>query len=660
MSAKGSHPLESLFKELDHSIQNQEYESAVTASDKILNITPNDKDALQCKIVALINLSRFSDALGVVESNKLPANEKAAFDFEVAYCHYKLNRLNEALSILKKQPEPKEPRALHLEAQIHYRMEEYALSSQTYNKITSNFANDSSVNTAELRTNLCAAYVSGELIKEGEAFLAANKSNLNDIHESLYNAGCLAIEKGDIITAEKYLKQAEALCRETLTANESSEEEIQSELCIILTQLGFVYQIQNRTEEAKKLYNTVLQWKPTDEVVSTVAGNNISVVNQEKDLFDSFKKLQKAATSQSLEQKLTANQKKVINFNRCLVLLHMNKIGECRELLSNLQKQYSDSDLLTLISSALLFKEKKQQESEDLLKKFAQQHPESSARVQLSLAQLHLTKGDVTQAISVLSGIASLQNKPGMVATLVSLNEQKGDVDAAVKIFDDFCTHLSQSKPRNEDFYLRALKESANFKMKHKLPREAASDLEQVIKVNPNDLEALPGLIIAYSQFDPKLAEKYDRLPALDNQVDVDAEALENLAAPRIGAAKPGPQKADVSVQVKEKNKSVKKKKKKKILPKNFDPAKQPDPERWVPLRQRSYFKTKRSKKQKGLEKGAQGVVPVHQRPGFDKSNAPEVKTDKTEKTPAPPVKEPETNRPPPKSSGSKNKGRRK
>jgi hypothetical protein len=74
------------------------------------------------------------------------------------------------------------------------------------------------------------------------------------------------------------------------------------------------------------LYSTVLKSSPSDESVLAVAENNIVGINQAHDLFDSFKKL-KHATSETMNQKLTSMQKKVIAFNRCLVLMLMNKVN---------------------------------------------------------------------------------------------------------------------------------------------------------------------------------------------------------------------------------------------------------------------------------------------------------------------------------------------
>jgi len=84
----------------------------------------------------------------------------------------------------------------------------------------------------------------------------------------------------------------------------------------------------------------------------------------------------------------------------------------------------------------------------------------------------------------------------------------------------------------------------------------------------------------------------------------VDADALENLPAPRFA----GKQDSTVADTKKKEGAEQKKKtkKKKKLFPKNYNPAVPPDPERWLPKWQRSYFK---KKQRKGvLGKGPQGL----------------------------------------------------
>ena len=63
-----------------------------------------------------------------------------------------------------------------------------------------------------------------------------------------------------------------------------------------------------------------------------------------------------------------------------------------------------------------------------------------------------------------------------------------------------FLSFFYYYQQKDEEAYIKVLKENANFKLKHKRYKEAAAVFERVIKLNPNDLEALPGLVLAYSQ----------------------------------------------------------------------------------------------------------------------------------------------------------------
>lgn len=67
----------------------------------VLGISVNDKKAFHCKIVCLINLNKFDEALSSIE--KFP-NELNDFYFEKAYCQYRLNLIENALQTLQTCP----------------------------------------------------------------------------------------------------------------------------------------------------------------------------------------------------------------------------------------------------------------------------------------------------------------------------------------------------------------------------------------------------------------------------------------------------------------------------------------------------------------------------------------------------------------------------
>lgn len=96
-------------------------------------------------------------------------------------------------------------------------------------------------------------------------------------------------------------------------------------------------------------------------------------------------------------------------------------------------------------------------------------------------------------------------------------------------------------------------------------------------------------------------------LPSIDEIISsVDVEKLEtsnwSLGAKYVQKST----KVDTESELK---KRKKKKKRKKILPKNYDPNVDPDPERWLPSYQRSTYKKKKDKRLQNIGKGTQGTT---------------------------------------------------
>jgi len=116
------------------------------------------------------------------------------------------------------------------------------------------------------------------------------------------------------------------------------------------------------------------------------------------------------------------------------------------------------------------------------------------------------------------------------------------------------------------------------------------------------DSQAIAGLITAYSEINPALAEKYgNSLPAFESG-SLDLASLEHSV--------PGVKRRYMKKGNKEgpaTKKSKKNKKRKPLLPKGYDASATPDPERWLPKRERSTYKAK-GKSKKAMAKGSQGA----------------------------------------------------
>lgn len=305
------------------------------------------------------------------------------------------------------------------------------------------------------------------------------------------------------------------------------------------------------------------------------------------------------------------------------------------------------SYLPTVIEAAVLFKDKKNaSKAEELLSAYATAHPRDSDYVQLCLAQIafardgtagfflalrypFLTRSiDIKGVTAALSRVDSLQHRPALVATLVKLHMQAGDVAAANDVLNAAVAHWSKNK--EEVRVLRLLqRESINFKMTHRLYAEAAKELTAMAgEKDVKEAEIIPQLVLAYARFQPTTAESWaKKLPALA-RTQVDVAALENAPAYRLGApvkeeskettaaaaaaAAGGAGSKVAAAKTKggstdEKDKKKKKRKRKQRLPKNFDPNKAPDPERWLPKRER--YANRKSKKKGAVLRGPQGAT---------------------------------------------------
>lgn len=92
--------LESLLRNLTISSEDEpDHEQILEHCDKVLNTTKAHPRALHTKIVALLNLDRYEDALRVFESPDGQAVGNATL--EKAYCLYKLGKLEEAQEVAK-------------------------------------------------------------------------------------------------------------------------------------------------------------------------------------------------------------------------------------------------------------------------------------------------------------------------------------------------------------------------------------------------------------------------------------------------------------------------------------------------------------------------------------------------------------------------------
>ncbi|KAJ9540422.1 hypothetical protein OSB04_026928 [Centaurea solstitialis] len=609
-SATPAVSIEDLFTTLDRHIQRSEYEQAVKVADQVLSVAPGDEDAIQCKIVSLIKADNIDAALSTIVacSNKFPLD----FGFFKAYCLYRQNKLDEAVESLKGLE--KDSAAMLLESQILFRQGKMDASVDIYQKLQK-----SKIESLEI--NLVAGLVSAGRASEVQGVMDAMRVKATSTFELAYNAACALIERNKYSDAEQLLLSARRIGQETLMDENLADDEIEIELAPIAVQLAYVQQLFGNKQEAMGSYADLIKRKLADEPSNAVAINNLIALRGPKDISDGLRKLdsliEKSNGDQSfqlvpvLELKLSQKQKEAIYINRMLLLLHSNKIDQARVLADALPNMFPNSVMPILLQAAVFVRENKAGKAEELLGKYAEKLPSDKSKiVLLARAQIAAAAGHPQIASESLLKIPDIQHMPATVATLVSLKERAGDVDGASVVLDSAVKYWSNAMTEESKLSV-IMQEAAAFKLKHGQKEEASKLFEELVKSH-HSIDALVGLIQTAAYTDVEKAETYEKqLKPLPGLKYVDVNALEKTSGakhvengPQLGNAEPH--------ETKSKEKAKKKRKRKPRYPKGFDPANPgpaPDPERWLPKRERSSFRPKRKDKRTAQIRGSQGAV---------------------------------------------------
>jgi len=607
---KKDEDLTSLYRELNNYKENEEYDKALRTCNRILMLDHSDSLAFQCKIVSMLQTSKFQEALTQIDQQERKFSH-IDFSFEIAYCYYRLNNLEKSLAMINSVKNP-ELKHQELKAQILYKLEEYDSCFSLYRNIVKNTTDDFEV---ERRTNI------GAVVSQLADDTNINRDECDDSYELRYNCACGLAAVGDLTEAEQELITAEKQAKDFLNQEGETEEDIEEEIGIIKVQLAYVLQKQGKEKEAQTIYNNVLRNKPADIGLVAVASNNLLTLNRDQNIFDSKKRL-KAATADGLALKLNSRQRNQIARNQALLAMFTAQVDLCQQLVDQL-----DSDVIPdkhLIIAGVLAKSGKYTEA------VKQLDSDNSATGIMTAAQILLSAGEVE------AGLARLESLPedwkyrhGVLSALVSLYLALDDRPAAANILKKATEWNLKNKTSDSSAMNVVWRKTAEFHMSSGEPEVAARSLEEMLKVN-SDLRTLAQLVLAYAKFDLKKAlEAAKKLPPFDEEtLSSDIAALEESAFAMGKSLKKNPLTPKMTKTPKTNEEGVvkkKTKKRKKRLPKNYDPNATPDPERWLPRRERTGLRFGQKKVRKDKRKaekftGAQGTD-VGQTETFDYSD---------------------------------------
>jgi signal recognition particle subunit SRP72 len=200
---------------------------------------------------------------------------------------------------------------------------------------------------------------------------------------------------------------------------------------------------------------------------------------------------------------------------------------------------------------------------------------------------------------------------PGLLALIVSLYRSTGR-KAPIKQELRKAASYWRRKENSSPSLLRAagatLLESSN-----RDDLEAAGEIFSSLRTrDPNDRAAIAGLVASYATTDlDKASSGLEKLTPVSRLISgVDAAALEDAGVPSLPVAPSQVASKKRHAESSEKEKTAKMRKiSKSKMPKEFVEGKQMDPERWLPLRDRSTYRPKGKKGKKKAADLTQGGV---------------------------------------------------
>ncbi|KAK5699113.1 Signal recognition particle subunit SRP72 [Elasticomyces elasticus] len=597
-----------------------DHEEVLKAANSAIKHSKNDPDAHHAKIVALLKLDRFDDATHAFEAGGEKLKEKARLEY--AYTLYKTGKPLEAAEVAR-QGEQRGYK--HVAAQASYRTEDFRRAAELYKDLAAHPEDDAE---ADLRINTGAVDAQLEWTDRGE-LVQKKKPGREDLEafETAYNAACGSIARGELGQGEVLLKRARDLCN---SLEDLSEAEKQAELLPITVQQVYVLARQGRMAQAGEMAQSVDPRSIPDASTRHIAQvNSMAASEAPANPFLAQRLIAKGISSSEPDHPFRF-QTSILIQNKHAVDLQSSKFGGTADATSQILAKQQSPNLdayYNSVSVANAAAHAKSQTGKDALKQILpllERRPNDIGLI-LTIVQLYVTTGNAASAITLMeSFLARLEQSrdaaqaearyaPGLVSAIVSLYHNAGRRSHARRELSKAAQHWRRKKGNERPaggVHLLKAAGSTLLESEEDEHRQLATDIfTDLHKEDESDRYAAAGLLAASPESATK-AQTASLQPVERLIASIDVDDLESA-----GIAQPPSDAAAVTTRKRPADDTAKPAKPKRPrpsrLPKDYDPNKALDPERWLPLKDRSTYRPKGKKGKAKQNLLSQGSAPA-------------------------------------------------
>ena len=591
-------------------------------------------------VVALLNLDRFDDALRAIAEGGDALAKTCVF--EKAYALYKTGDLEAAEAVLRAADvaSARAQRGLkHVAAQVTYRAEKFEQAAAIYRELSADEGGANYGEENDLRINLSATNAQLEWQGSGWAVPEQEKQPSRadmEAFETSYNAACGCMSRGDFAKAAVLLKRSRDLCEAT---EDLDDEEKKTELVPIIVQQAYVSTKLGKLDEAVALQNSLNLDDISDNSTKVIARTNSLVLQAESNPYMA-QRLAESLPEDKGNDRLFEYQSSVLRRNRYVLSLQVQKFSGVQKSTSRILSKEAVPAVsgakcdLGILGAAAASQLQTGQEALRRILPLLETRPDDIGLL-LTVIQLYVQLQNPGPAINLLEAFfkrleaattpdhADVRFAPGLVALAVSLYRSQGRHSAIRSELSKAAAHWqTKTGPDASGAGTSLLREAGVELLRSSHPADLAAAGEafsHLVAAQPGDRTAKAGLIASFATTDFSKIQPYiASLPSVEDLTrGVDAGALleAGVAMPPTAAhAQPGRGRKrsleeDQDIKEKQQQQPAAKKRRKRRLPKLYDASKKPDPERWLPLRDRSSYRPKGKKGKKRAAEATQGGV---------------------------------------------------